>query len=507
MKNFRLVTLFLAVLWAFTSCQEEYSLSFNLKTQDDPQFLQQISRLTITINDNVKEYDVSDEFKLKSTFEVNLGDVSKIKVRGYDDSDNLIAYGSSNSFAAVDYPDPLSIYFGEVDKFNLLNEENSLPDSGVSHATLFNTSEGFLTETTGEIFFGGMRDGTPVNEVWFYDPFFHANYRLNYLTAPVAYPAVMALSSSTILLFGGTTTDGIITDDLYYYSTSCSTCGSTKLTLPEDAPPPLTHAQVLRLGPFNEIYNEYEGLELLDVFLLIGGETPEGPNEGIYLFQIYSNPTYSTITIKTKSFDWSNWRPGFVAAVFSSGDENPGIIIAGGNGPAETMEIAINSESDGLYFNSLWNTLPSFPVINNPQAIKTKNNTVIFFGGESSDGTVLSDLYYYKEQNGSLQQYENIDLLPRKNGKITQQGKYLLFWGGENNNDLVETAEMVSIVESDNNISLQKLYETNLNNPRKKAKAFNISGTYTVVFGGYDLENNPLKSSEIFTPNPMNNSE
>ncbi|MBU1243995.1 hypothetical protein KKD52_17450 [Myxococcota bacterium] len=298
---------FLSWLFLLSSCQETYQLRFELVTPAGFDLQQDVARLVISAGEQTRVVTcTSADCPFDVKFSFTEGETSRVSVHGYDADSQLVAAGYSPSFVAVDGGLDLALFLGPIDRGSTIDALFEAAPLDAALAPLLTSDDGALTSNVGTLIFGGREgetgDATPVDEVWFYDPYLLSLVSLAPLTIPLAEPAIMDLRDGNFLLFGGRTTGGTISGAMLFYATSSvQAAGSHVISLPaETAPVPTAGARTVELGPFDGLFDQATGTYLLDAFLMLSGETVDGSEAPITWVLVYYSLASATTTIVTR---------------------------------------------------------------------------------------------------------------------------------------------------------------------------------------------------------------
>ncbi|MBU1221690.1 hypothetical protein KKF34_11505 [Myxococcota bacterium] len=499
MKRFYYILILLCV---FVACAETPRLDFEVILPEDHDFFMDLDYVQVTMGDKVKRYEVTNgSFEINAKFNTTYGDIARLELRGYNSNQDVIAWGRTPIFSSVESSWLLSLYFGEVNTIGHLYDEVSLPCSGAQAVPITGTGSG-PDNIAGHFFFGGTSDASTLDTVLYYDSYFHAPYSFEDIPLALRDSQVMVVNNSIILFYGGTTETGTVSDKLYYYASSCTySCGATELTWGENEPlPPLTGAKVLPLGPFQDVVDDYSGNELVHAFMLIGGQTDEGPSDKLYLVTAWLNPVTQTIVIRQKNFEWPTFRTSFAAAATSQGSMDIPIAIYGGDSENQLATLSIGDNPEGITFTLSFNSISGASPLN-PEIAVTENGTFIFMGGETSDGTPVTDVYALSPARMNLE---------TMTAQVSRTGftpaiinDTLLLAGGQCGEDICDAAEILKIYETDTGIDVENIAQASHPTPRIHPSVMVLPTGNIAISGGTDAGGACVKSLELFTPEPF----
>lgn len=305
-ETFRWSWFLVVLLAALSACNEKMRLRFEIITPAGFDWTDGIDRVVVSAGNYTKVVKCQDEncpFSAKFTF--SDGDFARVAIHGYDASGQLTAAGYSPQFHATGQALDLAVFFSRIDTGAVADAHfEAAPEKSAIMPYLTAVSDE-LAANAGTLLFGGSRDGTPVDEVWFYDPYLLALIPLEPLSLALEDAAVMDLKDGNYLIYGGRTTQGHLSDKLLFYSTSSlQAAGSHVITLPADsAPPPMAGARVVEVGPFDRLYDNASGRYLIDAFLVFGGDTGESAPEPAWWFNVYYDTARGATTIETLASD------------------------------------------------------------------------------------------------------------------------------------------------------------------------------------------------------------
>jgi hypothetical protein len=499
MKKFIILIFTLGSLF---SCSDPYSLTFTMQLAENQTFLTDVSRVVITLGDKVSEQIVENgNFSLDTKFEINVGENQRMTIRGYNSADDLIAVGSTPLFFAVDSSLPLVLFFNEINTIGTAKSLTAVAATGNYPVLMRNSFVDPVDSIMGYLFFGGSKDGTPVTDVWYYDPYFQDFSLMNPL--PVAYSemSVMAVDSQYIFLYGGKDENGVLSDKLYYYSTSCTYLCTSEMNWAENPPPAMANAKVVELGPFVDIEDEYNGRTLVNAYLLMAGETAQGVDTQIHLVTIYLDDSSQILTIEVKQFNWTNPRQEIVAVATNRGTIEPGVVVCGGDAGCEILRIGIHAEINGIGFDLVeTNLITSY--VNNPLGVELVDGKVLIAGGVTNEGTPVNTISLINSSNSTIETISATDIIPRNMGSLSVIGNTILISGGLDENGIFPDSQLISFRESTDSIIFDSILNIPIITERLNPMSFALPTGNIAILGGYDNALNDHQALELFTPDP-----
>ncbi|MBN2725541.1 MAG: hypothetical protein JXR95_15860 [Deltaproteobacteria bacterium] len=495
----------ISILFFFiaSGCTENPTLNFELLVPENSVFFQDLTSVTVTLDDKVKVYPVENGFlSFDAKFASSYGNVTRLEIKGKNSSDEVTAWGRTPLFTTVESSWTLGLYFGEVNTIGQLHSEVSFPCSDTSAVKIYTGTGNTPDDILGHFFIGGTMDGTILDTVSYYDPYFHAPYQFDPLPFGIKNTNVMVVSTSIILFYGGIFSDNTFSDKLYYYDSGCSySCGASELTWGDDSPPALAGAVVLPLGPFEDFVDDYDGRELISAFALMGGETPDGPYENILLVTAWLDSLTQAIVIEQREIQWDNSRTDFTAQVTNRGTDEISIAVYGGENVTQLITLNIEDNPDGITFSANFNEIDSEFQPLNPRSIVTQDNTFIFMGGITADGTMVDKVYALNPERMELE--EMSAKLSRTDFSIASIGDTIVAAGGICEQGLCENAVILKVFESDTGIDVENDSVTSLQTPRINPMLYTLSTGNIAISGGTDSDDNCVKSLELYTPQPQ----
>ena len=499
-------------LFFLVACQEPYKLGFDLLLPENTDFLSEIHKVNVVLGDKISQTQINsaEDFHINSTFKVKPGSLNKLEIKGYDQNDNLVAYGVTPPFIAVDAPGVrLSVFFNKINTFGQLKTENKIPAIGTSPVVFRSDSNENTTQNIiGYLFFGGIKNGMATDEVWFYDPYFQSESSMHSLSIKRSNMSVMPVSSEMIFLYGGFDEHGDISNELWFYSASCSaSCSCQKLDWAENSADSfyVADTKTVRLGPFENITDNTNGDKLIDAYLIFGGVTYDASSQivtdpNVHLILMYTDNISQTLKLKHLLYNWTNARRNFATETAKKSSNENKIIVYGGNAPTEIIKVKINSETDGLSYEVNFSEINSEYQPLNPASTKTVGGKPVFFGGETSDGTILTETFWFDDSTNELKPL-NKEVSAIKDGVAATLGQQILITGGNNT-----TSDLITYEETENSLSITEVEQIQNLYKRENPVIFALPTSNIAVYGG-TFNDEPLKNFEILTLNPRDTEE
>jgi len=509
MSNPSKYMILLTYLLFFTaSCQETYQLRFELVTPDGFDLQEDVSRLVISAGDQTEVVTCSREgcpFDAKFTF--TEGALARVSVHGYDADSGLVAAGYSPSFVAVDAGMELALFFAPINQGSVIDAQFEAAPLDGGLEPLLTSDDGLLASNVGTLIFGGREqdtvDATPVDDVWFYDPYLLSLVMLEPLTLPLANPAIMDLKDGNFLLFGGRTTGGEISGALLFYSTSSQqAAGSHVISLPaETAPPPTYGAQTVELGPFDGLYDLATGQYLLDAYLMFSGTTEDGSEAPITWVLVYYNLASSTTTIVTRPTEFT-LPAGVHATGFNTGDASLRLFLPE---VRQWLSATVVTGEQGLEFRLGTEEVAGLPQRTGWRLVWFEER-VLAVAGRDEQGRCTGE--WFDVDLGGLQVREMSSRVGHCDSAFVRMGAMILELGGVDETDAPHEATGWVMRIGDGGLSVQETMALPMSRPRLEPSVFVLPTGAVAVFGGTDpVGGAPVPSLEMIILDPRKSHE
>jgi hypothetical protein len=491
-----------------SSCQETYQLRFELVTPEGFDLQQDVARLVVSAGDYTRVVECRSEgcpFDVKFTF--TEGETSRVSVHGYDADSRLVAAGYSPSFVAVDGGIDLAIFFGPVDRGSVIDAQFEAPPLGARVTPLLLSDDGRLSSNVGTLIFGGQLDGTldatPVDEVWFYDPYLLSLVTLRPLSIPLSDPAIMDLKDGNFLLFGGRTTGGAISGAMLFYSTSSvQAAGSHPITLPaETAPPATVGAKTVELGPFDGLYDLATGQYLLDAHLMLSGETADGSDAPITWVLVYYNLATATTTIVTRPTA-ETLPPGVQALAVSLDDTSVRVFLPE---VQSFLTAAVDTGAQGLEFRLEVELIADLPPRSDWRLLPL-DGRILAVAGRDELGACTGEWFDVDAVGQSVRQLTS--RIGHCESAFVRMGKLILELGGVNSEDDGHAATAWPFSVGDAGLTVQAPVALGVADERILPQVFVLPTGAVAVYGGLDPgSQEPVKSLELIILDPRRSQE
>ncbi len=496
------------VMIVFSACEDTMRLRFSIVTPAGFDWADGIDRVVVSAGGFEKEVvcrEASCPFSVKFTF--SEGDFARVAVQGYDAGGRLVAAGYSPAFHATGQSLDLAVFFSRVDTGAVADTHFEAAPFGCAVVPYRTSLSEELSANAGTLLFGGVRertqDATPVDEVWFYDPYLLALVPLEPLSLPLSGPAVMDLQDGNYLIYGGRTTGGRLSRNLLFYSTtSLQAPGSHAITLPPgDAPPAMAGAQVVEVGPFDRLYDNASGRYLLDAFLVFGGATEDGTDAPAWWFAIYYDVARGVTSIETRASDVV-LPAGARAAAVRSGDTQVRLAIP----EARWFVTArVDTTPAGLSFALETREMPDVPQLANWRMLSWGGRIL---GLSGRDSTQACDARWFEFSPGDFTT-RPLEAAGHCESVLVRMGGIVLEIGGVDASGHPHAASYRTVrEEEDGSLLLGEPVEVPMQKNRVEPSAFALPTGAVAVFGGHDpLSGEPVEELEIIVPDPGKSGE
>lgn len=499
---------FLFSLLLLGSCQETYRLDFRLVMPADFDPALALDRIVISAGDQTRVVSCGGDgcpFDVKFTFPE--GEMTRVSAHGYDADSRLVAAGYTPAFVAVDGGLELALFFAPIDRGSVIDTDfEAAPFSGAL-APLLTSDDDTLSSNVGTLFFGGAAgttaDATPVDDVWFYDPYLLALVPLGPLSAPLANPAIMDLKDGNFLLFGGRTSGGSISGAMLFYSTSSvQAAGSHVISLPADtAPVPTVHSRTIELGPFDALYDSARGQYLLDAFLLLSGATVDGADAPTTWVLVYYSLASATTTIVTRRSEVT-LPAGLNAQAVRLGDTSVRVFLpearlfltAAVEGGEQGLEFRLEPEdAAGLPERAGWRLLGL-------------SDRILALSGTDEQGDCAGEWF----DVDAVEMTARPLALPAGHceSALVRMGNLVFEVGGFDRDHGAHGASAWTWENLDAGLRLSSFREIPMTRPRVRPQVFVLPTGAVAVYGGKSPETGePVTSLELVVPDPRRSQE
>ena len=498
----------LFLLFFPASCQETYRLRFELVTPEGFDLQQDLSKLVISAGDQTKVVECGTAgcpFDVKFSF--SEGETSRVSVHGYDADSQLVAAGYSPSFVAVDGGIDLAIFFAPIDRGSVIDTQFEAAPLSARVVPLLVSNDGALASNVGTLIFGGREgqtvDATPVDDVWFYDPYLLSLVTLGPLTLPLSEPAVMDLKDGNFLLFGGRTTGGEISGAMLFYATSSvQAAGSHVISLPsETAPPATAGARTVELGPFDGLYDLATGQYLLDAYLMLSGETEDGAEAPITWVLIYYSLASATTTIVTRPTERT--LPAGVSALAVRLDDTGVRVLL--PEVRSFLTAAVDIGAQGLEFRLETEEIADLPLRFSWRLLPL-DGRILAVAGRDSQGTCTGEWFDVDAVDRTVRALNS--RVGHCESTFVRMGKLILEMGGVNAEDGAHEATAWPFTVGDGGLSVQEPTPLPMAQSRIDPSVFVLPTGAIAVFGGIDPgSGEPVPSLEMIILDPRKSLE
>jgi hypothetical protein len=491
------------------SCQETYRLDFRLVMPADFDPALALDRIVISAGDQTRVVSCDGDgcpFDVKFTFPE--GEMTRVSAHGYDADSRLVAAGYTPAFVAVDGGMELALFFAPVDRGSVIDTDfEAAPFSGVLEP-LLTSEEDSLSANVGTLIFGGAAgttaDATPVDDVWFYDPYLLALIPLEPLSVPLANPAIMDLKDGNFLLFGGRTTGGEISGAMLFYSTSSvQAAGSHVITLPADtAPVPTVHSSTVELGPFDALYDSARGQYLLDAFLLLSGATGDGAEAPVTWVLIYYSLASATTTIVTRRSEMT-LPAGVNAQAVRLGDTSVRVFLPEAR---RFLTAAVDNGEQGLEFRLEPVEVPELPVRGGWKLLALGDRLLALAGTDDRGGCAAGEWF---DVDAVQMTVRPLELPPGHcESALVRMGRLVIEVGGVDRDHGLHGATAWTWELGDAGLRLTSRLDIPMARERTRPQVFVLPTGAIAVFGGKNAGTGETEPSlELIVPDPRRSQE
>ncbi len=492
------------------ACQEPYRLDFRLVIPAGFDLAAEVDRLVVSAGDQTRVVDCDATgcpFDVKFTF--TEGETTRLSVHGYDADSRLVAAGYSPAFVAVDGGMELALFLGPIDRGSVIDTDFEAAPFGAAIAPLLTSDNGLLTSNVGTLFFGGAgdvtADATPVDDVWFYDPYLLALVPLEPLSTPLTNPAIMDLKDGNFLLFGGRTTHGELSGAMLFYNTSSAqAAGSHVITLPpETAPVPTVSAATVELGPFDGLYDTATGQYLLDAYLLLSGATEDGSEAPVTWVLVYYSLASATTTIVTRPDATVTLPAGAGALATRLGDTSVRVFLPGAR---RFLTAAVDTGEQGLEFRLEPVDVPELPVRGGWKLVELGDHILALAGTDDQGGCAAGEWFDVDAVGMTVRPLE----LPPGHceSALVRMGKLVFEIGGLDRDHGHHGATAWTWELGDAGLRLTARQDIPMARDRTRPRVFVLPTGAVAVFGGENAgTGEPEPSLELIVPDPRRSQE
>lgn len=464
------------------ACQEKMHLRFQVITPAGFDWRDAITRVVISAGNDTKVIQCkNNECPFSVKFSFSEGDFIRLAIHGYDAENQLLAAGYSPLFYATGQAMNLAVFFSRINTGAVLDTYFEAPPSGGVVVPYVTSVSDDLATNAGTLLLGGTRDGSPVDEVWFYDPYLLALLPLEPLSIPLEEPAVMDLKDGNYLIYGGRTTGKQLSNKLLFYSTtSLQAMGSQVISLPpETAPPPMAGAHVVEVGPFDRLYDNASGRYLLDAFLLLGAVQEEG-DASVWWFTVYYDPARAVTSIETRSADMV-LPTGVRAAGIRVSDTEMRIVV-----PEASVFLTarIDTTSTGLSFSLTSQAIDGLPSRSSWRLVPWGQHIVGVTGRTLDTQACDGRWFVFTPANFTLR--EVLTSSSHCESALIRMGETIVEAGGVDADGNPQEANYRLVHIEEGHISLESPMAIRMERLRVLPIVFTLPTGAVAVFGGYD---------------------
>lgn len=555
----RLGVLAALATWSVSAsgCEEKGRLKFEIVTPEGYDPFEGVTSVTIRAGEKEKTTDISgagDSFELK--IDLTLGTETRVELFGTDSGGQVIASGVTPPLYIVGSSQLLRLWVSRVSQ--LSRHPQPVNASAGQLALAHYVVEDWDDDEDDRLFtfwFGGCNAaGLPVDVAGYYDPYTHEVLALSEMGSSDAWSdplkpvaarcgsAGMFVDSGMFLVFGGTDETGMPSDELTLVSPSTEgyrywpiplECGDgldndedgltdeadDDCTSDRDATEgpgkdwTRTHAQPVTLGPYPSLWDGTD-YRVLNSYLITGGWNLSGraPTALHVLAELSAGG--SSYRYRVEELDLLAARAAHTATMTLIRDselELRTVLLYGGTEEATDVPVAesLKFELDPADpdLNWTWEQVEYFeddqqnplPRLVGHAAVALKDGNILIVGGRDPTSTATADGFLFSTRQGTFQRLPGLLPEPRTGHSATRAGDAILVAGGyDGTGNLAHQAYVLKVD------SLTGLVEYRLSTPIGTSRwghaAFALANDQIMVAGGFNDQNQPIDSIEIFNP-------
>jgi hypothetical protein len=532
-----------AAVFAAAGCEEKGKLRFEIMMPEEYDPFDGVATVTLRAGEKENSTDISgggDPFEIK--INLPLGTETRLELEATDSGGQLISSGVTPPLYVVSSSQLLRVWVSRVAE--LSRHPTPVNRAAGQLAVADYVVEDWDDEEDDRLFtywFGGCNAaGFPVDVVGYYDPYSHEVLAIADLGSSEAWSdplkpvaarcgsAVMFVNSGIFLVFGGTDENGMPSDQLVLASPQ--TNGYAYWPVPLECDDGLdndedglfdtedddclsdrdategpgkdwarTHAQVVTLGQYPSLWDGTE-FKVLNSFLVTGGWNLAGRAQTALhvLGELSSGGT--TYRYRVEELDLLAGRAAHTATLSLIRDNEIELRTV-----AETVQVELGPAQPDL--NWTWEqteyTLDEsgdpLPNLTGHGAVTLKDGNILIVGGRDPSGTVTTDGFLFSPRQGVFQRLP--DLLPegRTGHSLTRAGYTVLVAGGfDASGQLAQQAFVLRVDSLTSEVEYR--LSTPMGVPRWGHAAFALANDQIMIAGGFNDQDQPIDSIEIYNP-------